>query len=105
MSATRFLGDGWAVRIARLCVLEMIIWPGLLFIGGSLYVAWRVREEPVAMALLLFATLFSVAVGVRQWAVMLQAILPARSPQSSSAKEVSPRHTGRGTTGGMKDEG
>ncbi len=68
------LGD----HIARWIVLEMVLWPGFLFIGGSLLVAWRVREQPVALAALLVALVFSAAVGVRQWGVMLRAVFPPR---------------------------
>jgi len=102
-TVTQFSGNGVAARIARLLVLEMVLWPGLLFIGGSLIVAWRLREQPVALGLLLIATAFSTAVGIRQWGVMLRAIRPpvtAPDPLSlnSASKEVSPRLTGRGTT-------
>lgn len=99
--ATAFDGDGWASRIARLLVLDMVLWPGLLFIGGTLFVAWQVREHSGALAALLLATAISAAVAVRQWGVMLRAVFTTAhrsTPRSPASGEDSPRLTGRGGT-------
>jgi hypothetical protein len=98
---TAFSGDGWANRSARLLVLDMVLWPGALVVSGTLFVAWQVREHPVALTALLVATFVSAAVAVRQWGVMLRAVfLPARrSPRYiPGSGEDSPRLTGRGGT-------
>jgi hypothetical protein len=99
---TPFPSDGRASRVARLLVLDMVLWPGALFIGGSVFLAWQVRDHPVSLVALLVATLFSAAVGVRQWRVMLGAVfeaVPSRAElHQSPAKEVPPRLTGRGGT-------
>jgi hypothetical protein len=101
-AATPFPASGADSRIARLIVLDMVLWPGVLFIGVSLFAAWQVRDHLVALVAVLVATLFSVAVGVRQWDVMLRAVAPpARvtpATHDSSLQEASPRLTGRGTT-------
>lgn len=101
-TSTPFSLTGTGNRIARLIVLDMVLWPGVLFIGVSLFVAWQVRDHLVTLAAFLFATLFSVVVGVRQWGIMLRAVFPpARTtPEThdSPPREASPRLTGRGTT-------
>ena len=101
-SATPFPATCTGGRIARLIVLDMVLWPGVLFIAASLFAAWQVRNHPVALAALLFATLLSVVVGVRQWNIMLGAVFPPAhaTPEAldSPAQEASPRLTGRGTT-------
>jgi hypothetical protein len=105
-TATPFATAGTADRIARLLVLDMVLWPGVLFIGISLLATWQVRTNPVALAAFVLGTLFSVAVGVRQWDVMLHAVFPAGrhsasvpEPATPDPKEASPRPTGRGGTG------
>jgi hypothetical protein len=105
-AATPFAAAGTADRIARLLVLDMVLWPGLLFTGVSLLALWQLRTSPAALAVFLVATLFSVVVGIRQWHVMLRSVFPARRDQASArnavsldTKEASPRLTGRGTTG------
>ncbi len=102
MHATSFPEEGWAGRIARLLVLEMVLWPGLLFAGGTLLVAYQLRAHPAAWPLIAAATAFSVAVGVRQWSVMLRTVFPASAHHEpalhQSPGEDSPRLTGRGTT-------
>ena len=98
-TATPFGGAG--ARVARLLVLDMVLWPGLLFVGGCAFVAWQVREHPVALGVLALATLFSAAVGMRQWGVMLRSVCPSapdRSHALDDAKEAFPRLTGRGAT-------
>jgi hypothetical protein len=105
-TATPFAAAGTADRIARLLVLDMVLWPGVLFIGISLFATWQVRTNPAALAAFLVATLFSAAVGVRQWHVMLRSVFPparirvsALDADSPGTKEASPRPTGRGATG------
>ena len=81
-------------------VVEMVLSPGVLFLGGTAFVAYQVRGSPVALSLLAIATLFSVAVGIRQWGVMLRAVFPqtrGRRPPESLGED-SPRLTGRGGT-------
>jgi hypothetical protein len=105
-TATPFAVAGTADRIARLLVLDMVLWPGLLFTGISLLALWQLRTSPAAFAAFLIATLFSVVVGVRQWDVMLRSVFSAGRDQASACdpasletKETSPRPTGRGATG------
>ena len=104
MRATPFPDAGWASRIARLLVLEMVLWPGLLFAGASLLVAYHLRGHPAIWPLIAAATAFSVVVGLRQWAVMLRAVFAAPGNRPAAADqhpgEDSPRLTGRGTTEG-----
>ncbi len=95
--ASAFAANGWSSRVARLFVLDMIVWPGVLFVLGTAFVAYQVREHPLVLAVLALATLFSAAVGVRQWGVMLRSVFPRK--RSCHAGEDSPRLTGRGTTG------
>ena len=104
MRATPFPSGGWASRVARLLVLEMVLWPGLLLVGGTLLVAYHLLGHPVAWPFIAVATAFSVAVGVRQWSVMLRAVFPAPAHREPALHqhpgEDSPRLTGRGTTEG-----
>lgn len=94
----------WAARVARLFVFEMIVWPGLLFAGGTIYVAWQARAHPAALIVLTIATLLSIAVAVEQRGTMFRA---ARSSvgwtsvgsQVTQHGEDSPRPPGRGATG------
>jgi len=91
-----FRRDGVGDRIARLLVLEMVLWPGLLFAGGTLLAAWHARTHPTALAVLVVATCISVLVAVRQWRVMLRAVFPTRPALKN--RGTSPRPTGRGGT-------
>lgn len=102
---TGFSGGGWAVTAARVLVLDMVLWPGLLFVGVVLLAGWQARHSPPALAVVALATLLSVLVGVRQWDVMLRAVLagtadgPATSArETGDSGEGSPRLTGRGST-------
>jgi hypothetical protein len=81
---TPFAAQSRADRIARLIVLDMVIWPGLLFVGITLFAAYQVREVPLASLALIVATLWSVAVGVHQWNVMLRAALTSAPPRPAS---------------------
>jgi hypothetical protein len=89
-----FAGDR-ASRLARWLVLEMMLWPGLLFVFVTGLIVYAVRDQPLlwpVVALYLLAT-FAAA---RQWRVMIRAVVSPSPPQR--AKEASPRLTGRGTT-------
>jgi hypothetical protein len=104
-TVTGFDGGGCAARIARILVIDMILWPGLLFVAVTLALAWQARGHPVALAVLALATLASVLIGVRQWDVMLRAVLsrPAVGVLGSvstlsNSGAGSPRPTGRGGT-------
>ena len=104
-TVTGFDGGGCAARIARILVIDMILWPGLLFVAVTLALAWQARGHPVALALLALATLASVLIGVRQWDVMLRAVLsrpavgaPGSVSTLSNSGAGSPRPTGRGGT-------
>ena len=101
--ASAFAANSWRSRIAQLIVLDMVLWPGALFLLATTYVAYQVRERLLVLAVLAFATLFSAAVGVRQWRVMLRSVFPPppnRRATSCHAGEDSPRLTGRGGTEG-----
>ena len=102
--AAAFAANGWRSRIARLIVLDMVLWPGALFLLATTYVAYQVRERPLVLALLTFATLFSAVVGVRQWRVMLRSVFPPplnrQATSCHAGEEDSPRLTGRGGTEG-----
>ena len=102
LRTTPFPRKGWASRAARLLVLEMVLWPGLLFAGSMLVAAYQLRAEPVVWPFLALATLLSIAVGVRQWSVMLRAVFPGSLQRPAAINqhpgEDSPRLTGRGTT-------
>ena len=101
---TPFPANGRPSRVARLFVLEMVLWPGLLFVGGTLLVAYQVRGHPAVWPFLGSATVLSLAVAVRQWSVMLRAVFPASAHHVARPAqyigEDSPRLTGRGTTEG-----
>jgi hypothetical protein len=98
-------GVGRSAQIARVLVVDMVLWPGVLFLGGTLLLTWHARESLPALVMVTFATLVSVVVGVRQWGVMLGAVFAhtesrttagARDPSDSG--EGFPRLTGRGET-------
>jgi hypothetical protein len=97
--AARAHASPWPTRIARLLVLEMILWPGVLFLGATALIAWQVRAHPLVWPALLLATGLSLAVAVRQWGTMLHAArTPAQWSPPAAGEEVSPRRTGRGGT-------
>ena len=100
---TTFPAGGRASRAARLLVVDMVLWSGVLFIGVSLFAAWRMRGDLLILAAWLIATAFSVAVGAHQGRVMLRSVFGVSSeraaPVQLDTEEVSPRLTGRGGTG------
>jgi len=91
----------WPARLARLIVLDMVIWPGALFVAGTLFIAYQVRDVPLMWPLLAAATALSVAVGIRQYGTMLRAVATPHQwslRDSRNHGEDSPGLTTRGIT-------
>ena len=87
-----------ASQSARLLVLDMILWPGLLFVSGTALVGWQVRSEPLVWPALLAGTLLSLWVAKHQWGAMLRTALRPSDWLSATGKEASPQLIGRGAT-------
>ncbi len=89
-----------AERIAQVLVLDMVLWPGALFAGGTVLLAWELRDAPLIWPAFLLATFLSVAVGIRQWGTMLAAVRRWPTSTTTSTGARIPRPTGRGMTEG-----
>jgi hypothetical protein len=91
----------WPERVARLIVLDMVLWPGALFVLSTMFIAYQVRDVPLMWPLLAAATTLSVAVGIRQYGTMLRAVATPHQwslRDSRNHGEDSPGLTTRGIT-------